>query len=64
MEEREYDIELKIYGREDRKTVLAILADNGYEVGQHKRSRNGNSKAVDYYIHATLQEDNVSTANK
>lgn len=57
-----YDIELKIYGREDRKTVMAILADNGYDVGQHKRNRTKTGKGVDYYVHATLNADNANTS--
>lgn len=61
-QEVKYDIELKIYSREDRKTVMAILADNGYDVGQHKRSRTKTGKAVDYFIHATLNADNANTS--
>ena len=55
--DKEYDVELKIYNKEDRKTVMAILADNGYDVGYHKRSKNKNGKSVEYIVHATLQEE-------
>lgn len=48
-----YDFEFHVYSREDRKTVAAILADNGYDVGFHKRKRTPTGKSVDYYIHAT-----------
>jgi hypothetical protein len=58
----QYDIELKIFSREDRKTVMAILADNGYDVGQHKKQRTATGKAVDYYVHATLPETNTNTS--
>lgn len=57
-----YEIELKIYGREDRKTVMAILADNGNDVGQHKRNRTKTGKGIDYYVHATLNTDNANTS--
>lgn len=60
--ELKYEIELKIFGREDRKTVMAILADNGYDVGQHKKSRTKTGKGVDYYIHAALNENNANTS--
>ena len=60
----DYDIELKIYSRDDRKTVMAILADNGYEVGQHKRQRTTTGKGVDYYIHARLLSGNANTAER
>lgn len=57
-----YEIELKIYGREDRKTVMAILADNGYDVGQHKRNRTKTGKGMDYFVHATLNSNNANTS--
>lgn len=61
--EPKYEIELKIYGREDRKTVMGILADNGYDVGQHKRNRTKTGKGVDYYVHAALNTDNANTSS-
>lgn len=60
--ESEYQIELKIYSREDRKTVMAILADNGYDVGQHKKNRTKTGKSIDYYVHATFNSNNVNTS--
>ena len=60
----EYEIELRIYSREDRKLVMTILADNGYDVGQHKRQRSESGKSVDYYVHAKLLESNAVTANQ
>ena len=32
-----YEIELRIFSKEDRRTVAAILSDNGYDVGQHTK---------------------------
>lgn len=32
-----YDIELRIFSKEDRRTIAAILSDNGYDVGQHTK---------------------------
>ena len=60
--EKTYEIELKIYSREDRKTVMGILADNGYDVGQHKRQKTATGKSVDYYVHATMVNTNANTA--
>ena len=57
----EYEIELRIQSREDRKTIMAILADNGYDVGQHKKQRPG-TRTMIYYVHASLQEGNASTS--
>jgi len=58
-----YEIELKIYSREDRKTVMGILADNGYDVGQHKRQKTATGKGVDYFVHASLVSSNANTAS-
>lgn len=52
--ENEYEIELRIANKEDRKTVIAILADNNYEVGVHKRRK---GRSVISFIHARMQED-------
>lgn len=48
-----WDAELRIYGLEDRKAVMTILAVNGYDVGQHKKQVTPTGKAVAYYVHAT-----------
>jgi len=48
-----YDVELRIFSKEDRRTVAAILSDNGYDVGQHKAKNSKNSRSLTYYIHAT-----------
>lgn len=57
-----WDAELRIYGLEDRKAVMTILAVNGYDVGQHKKQVTPNGKAVAYYVHATDLKDNADTS--
>lgn len=57
-----WDAELRIYGLEDRKAVMTILAVNGYDVGQHKKQVTPTGKAVAYYIHATDRKDNADTS--
>ena len=47
-----YDFEFRVKAREDRRAIAAILVDNGYDVGCHKRKRTPTGKSVDYYIHA------------
>ena len=42
--------ELKIDKLEDRKTVTAILHENGYTVGPKKIKRNPSGKSYDYMI--------------
>lgn len=57
-----WDAELRIYGLEDRKAVMTILAVNGYDVGQHKKQVTPNGKAVAYYVHAIDMKDNADTS--
>lgn len=59
---QKWDAELRIYGAEDRKTVMAILAMNGYDVGQHKRKSTPNGKSVTYFIHATDAIGNLDSS--
>lgn len=54
--------ELRIYGLEDRKAVMTILAVNGYDVGQHKKQVTPTGKAVAYYVHATDRKENADTS--
>lgn len=61
-EKNGWDAELRIYSLEDRKQVMQILAVNGYDVGQHKRSKTPTGKAVDYYVHATDRKENADTS--
>ena len=57
-----WDAELRIYGLEDRKTVMTILAVNGYDVGRHKKQVTPTGKAVAYYVHATDRKENADTS--
>lgn len=57
-----WDMELRIYGLEDRKQVMTILATNGYDVGQHKRQATPTGKTVNYYVHATDRKENADTS--
>ena len=57
-----WDAELRIYGLEDRKAVMTILAVNGYDVGQHKKQVTPTGKAVAYYVHATDRKENADTS--
>ena len=57
-----WDAELRIYGLEDRKTVMSILTVNGYDVGQHKKQVTPTGKAVAYYVHATDRKENADTS--
>lgn len=42
--------ELSINKLEDRKTVTAILHENGYTVGPGKRKKTQTGKEMDYYL--------------
>lgn len=57
-----WDAELRVYGLEDIKVVMTILAVNGYDVGQHKKQVTPTGKAVAYYVHATDRKDNADTS--
>lgn len=53
MEKEEFIAELKIFSKEDRKTVAAILFKNGYTVRQGKKKRTETGKSVDYTVIVT-----------
>ena len=53
MEKEEVIAELKIFSKEDRKTVAAILFENGYTVRQGKKKRTETGKSVDYTVIVT-----------
>ena len=53
MEKEEFISELKIFIKEDRKTVAAILFENGYTVRQGKKKRTETGKSVDYTVIVT-----------
>lgn len=42
--------EISIEKLEDRKTVTAILHENGYTVGPGKRKKTETGKQLDYYL--------------
>ena len=42
--------EISIDKLEDRKTVTAILHENGYTVGPGKRKKTETGKQLDYYL--------------
>ena len=52
-------MELKIYSKEDRLKVAAILIDNGYTVSQGKRQRTPTGKTLDYFLKVTEDGDNA-----
>ncbi len=51
--------ELSISRLEDRKTVTAILHENGYTVGPGKRSRTKTGKQIDYYLKVYIDSQEV-----
>lgn len=53
MEKEEFIAELKIFSKEDRKTVAAILFENGYTVRQGKKKCTETGKSVDYTVIVT-----------
>lgn len=53
MENENFVAELRIYNKEDRKTVASILFDNGYTVRQGKAKRTETGKTVDYLVVVT-----------
>ncbi len=48
--------ELSINKLEDRKTVTAILHENGYTVGPGKRQKTKTGKSLDYYLKIYQEE--------
>ena len=52
--------ELKIFSKEDRKTVAAILFENGYTVRQGKKKRPETGKTVDYTVIVTDRDGESS----
>ncbi len=54
--------ELSINKLEDRKTVTAILHENGYTVGPGKRKLTPTGKQLDYYLKIYKDTEADSTA--
>ena len=53
---------MKIFSKDDRKTVAAILFENGYTVRQGKKKRTETGKSVDYTVIVT--DRNGETADR
>lgn len=51
--------ELSINKLEDRKTVTAILHENGYTVGPGKRRKTLTGKQLDYYLKIYKEDKEV-----
>lgn len=49
--------EISINKLEDRKTVTAILHENGYTVGPGKRKVTPTGKSLDYYLKIYVDTD-------
>lgn len=48
--------EISIDKLDDRKTVVAILHENGYTVGPGKRKKTETGKQLDYYLKVYVEE--------
>lgn len=48
--------EISIDKLDDRKTVTAILHENGYTVGPGKRAKTPTGKQLDYYLKVYVEE--------
>lgn len=49
--------EINIAKLEDRKTVTAILNENGYTVGPGKRKKSETGKTISYFLKIYTDED-------
>ena len=49
--------ELKVAKLDDRKTVTAILHENGYTVGPGKRKKPETGKTIGYFLKVYTDED-------
>ena len=49
--------ELNISKLEDRKTVTAILHENGYTVGPGRRKKTETGKTISYFLKVYVDED-------
>jgi hypothetical protein len=52
--------EISIDKLEDRKTVTAILHENGYTVGPGKRKRTPTGKQLDYFLKIYIDDAEAS----
>ena len=49
--------EINIAKLEDRKTVTAILHENGYTVGPGKKKKTETGKTISYFLNVYVDED-------
>ncbi len=49
--------ELNVSKLEDRKTITAILHENGYTVGPGKRKKTETGKTISYFLKVYVDED-------
>ena len=49
--------ELNVSKLEDRKTITAILHENGYTVGPGKRKKTETGKTIGYFLKVYVDED-------
>ena len=56
--------ELSINKLEDRKTVTAILHENGYTVGPGKRKLTKTGKQMDYYLKVYKDSNQDSSSDE
>ncbi len=56
--------ELSINKLEDRKTVTAILHENGYTVGPGKRKLTPTGKQMDYFLKVYKDSEQDSTSSE
>ena len=54
-------MKIEIFKEEDRMTVAAILAKNGYRVSQGKGRKSPNSKAYVYYLEIDKSNEEVKS---
>ena len=55
--------EISINSLEDRKTVTAILYENGYTVGPGKRPKTPTGKQMDYYLKVYKEKEGGGDRN-
>ena len=49
--------ELNVSKLEDRKTITAILHENGYTVGPGRRKKTETGKTISYFLKVYIDED-------
>ena len=57
-------MELRIYNKDDRITVAAILVKNGYEVAQKKKRKTPDGRSVEYFLEVKEVDEDVRVESK